>query len=73
MRTPLDMDRELLDRVDQITGESSPSKAVSLALKEFVRRKKLKELRQLLGTRDIEDNWRELERTELEYMRRYQS
>jgi Arc/MetJ family transcription regulator len=68
----LDIDPELLHRVEEITGESSPSKAVNLALKEFVRRRKLNELRQLLGTMNLEDNWRELEHAELEYMRRYQ-
>ena len=70
MRTTLDIDPELLAEAERITGEMSPSKAVNAALRELVRRQKLKELRALIGTMELEDNWRELEDMELDEMKR---
>lgn len=72
MRTTLDVDPELLAEAEKITGEMSPSKVVNVALRELIRRQKLKGLRELLGTMDLEDNWKELEEQELEEMRRNQ-
>lgn len=72
MRTTLDVDPELLAEAEKITGETSPSKVVNVALRELIRRQKLKGLRDLLGTMDLEDNWKELEEQELEEMRRNQ-
>ncbi len=70
MRTTLDIDPKLLAEAEEITGEGSPSKAVNLALRELVRRRKLHELRKMLGTMDLEDNWREMEEMELDEARR---
>ena len=72
MRTTLDVDPQLLEEAERITGEISASKVVNTALRELIRRQKLKELRELLGTMKLEDNWRELEEQELEEMRRNQ-
>ena len=70
MRTTIDIDPELLAEAEKITGEMSPSKAVNAALRELVRRQKLRELRDMLGTMDWEDNWRELEELEMEELRK---
>ena len=70
MRTTVDIDEKLLAAAEKITGESSPSKAVNAALRELVRRQKLRELRAMLGTTDWEENWKELEELELEKTRR---
>ncbi|MEE9284235.1 MAG: type II toxin-antitoxin system VapB family antitoxin [Dehalococcoidia bacterium] len=67
MRTTLDLDRRLLDEVTEMTGEKSKSRAVNKALEEFVRRKKIEELRKAIREgrfRDIEDNWYELRHME---------
>ena len=72
MRTTLDVDPQLLEEAERITGEISASKVVNTALRELIRRQKLKELGELLGTMKLEDNWRELEEQELEEMRRNQ-
>ena len=55
MRTTLDIDRDLLDSVVDATGEKTKSKAVSAALKEYVRRKKIAELREGAGKYQIDD------------------
>jgi Arc/MetJ family transcription regulator len=65
MRTTVDIDEKLLAEAERITGETSPSKAVNAALRELVRRQKLRELRDLIGKGGLIDNWRELEELEL--------
>lgn len=70
MRTTIDIDEKLLEAAEKITGEKSPSKAVNAALREFVRRQKLRELREMLGTTNWEDNWKALEALEMEKARR---
>jgi Arc/MetJ family transcription regulator len=70
MRTTFDLDPELVQEVLRRTGEKNASRAINKALSEFIRRQKLDELRRLLGTMDLEDNWREMEERELEDMRR---
>jgi Arc/MetJ family transcription regulator len=72
MRSTYDIDPKLLSEAQAMLDEKSPSKAINFALRELVRRQKLQDLRRMLGTMDIEDNWRELEEQELEDMRRNQ-
>ncbi len=68
MRTTLDIDPDLLDRVVETTGERSKTKAVSKALEEYVRRRKVAELREIAGNIDMVNNLRELEALELREM-----
>lgn len=65
MRTTIDVDEKLLAEAGAILGEASPSKTVNFALKELVRRKKLRELRELIGKGGLIDNWQEMEELEL--------
>jgi hypothetical protein len=46
------------------------SKAVTRALEDYVRRRKIEELIALAGKFDIEENWRELEELELAKMKK---
>ena len=55
MRTTLDIDRELLDKVVEATGERSKTKAVNKALAEYVRRISINEIREMAGKYVIED------------------
>ena len=70
MRTTLDIDSRLLEEVAKTTGEKTLSKAVSQALEEFIRRRKIERLIELAGKIDLVDNWRELEEIELQEMER---
>ncbi len=63
MRTTLDIDRELLDKVVEATGERSKTKAVNKALQEYVRRTSINELREMAGKYIIDDT-REEQREE---------
>lgn len=64
MRTTLDIDKKLLEDVVALTGEKSKGRAVSKALEEFIRKKRIEELRAMLGTIDLVDNWYELRHME---------
>jgi Arc/MetJ family transcription regulator len=55
MRTTLNIDEKLLGDVVRATGERSKSKAVSRALKEYVRGLAYDELRLTAGTMQIDD------------------
>ena len=55
MRTTLDIDSQLLDQVVNATGESSKSKAVNAALKEYVRRRYAQELIDSWGKVVVDD------------------
>jgi Arc/MetJ family transcription regulator len=70
MRTTLDVDPDLLDAVVETTGERSKSKAVNKALEEYVRRKRVAELREIAGNIALVNNLRELEALELKEMER---
>lgn len=60
MRTTITIDDSLMDQLMQTTGESSPAKALRLAVQDYVRQTRLKKLLALRGQVAIEDNWREL-------------
>lgn len=64
MRTTLNIDEKLIDEVAKLTGEKNKGKAVNKALEEYIRRKKIEELRAMLGTIDLVDNWYELRHME---------
>ena len=68
MRTTLNIPNDLIAEVQKITGEKSKTKAITIAMKEFVRQKKVKELIALRGKIHIEDVTEDLERLETEEM-----
>jgi Arc/MetJ family transcription regulator len=70
MRTTIDIERELLSEAMEIIGYKNASKTVNFALREIIRRQKLKELRDMLGTIGLADTWREDEARELEDMQK---
>jgi Arc/MetJ family transcription regulator len=49
MRTTLDIDAQLIEKVVKTTGASSKKKAIEIAMKEFLRAKRRKELSDLIG------------------------
>lgn len=70
MRTTINIDEKLLAEALKVTGEKNRGRVVNRALEEMIRRRRLAELRSLRGAIDIEDNLAELERLELEKMRK---
>lgn len=53
MRTTLTLDDELVTEVMKATSARTKTRAVTIALEQFVRRKKIDALRSLLGTLDV--------------------
>ncbi len=49
MRTTLDIDAELVERVVRTTGSHSKKKAIEIAMREFLRAKRRRELSDLIG------------------------
>lgn len=72
MRTTLEIDEKLIGQVMGLTGEKSKGKAVSKALEEYVRRRRIEELRSMAGKIELVDNWQEMEELEIEEMRNTQ-
>ena len=65
MRTTITIDRELLDELVETTGEKSKSAALNKAAEDYVRREKLRDLKDFwLGIRveDVRDEARETDR-----------
>ncbi len=66
MRATLNIPDELLSEVQKISGERSKTKAIVIALKEFIRHKKIKELIALRGKIKIDYDWQKEEELEIE-------
>ena len=49
MRITLDIEAELIEKVMKTTGARSKKKAIEIAMKEFLRAKRRKELSNLIG------------------------
>ena len=54
MRTTLTLDSKLVDRVIEVTSAKTKTRAVTIALEEYVRRSKINKLRALLGRVDLD-------------------
>ncbi len=61
MRATLNIPDDLLAEVQKITGEKSKTKAITIAMREYIRQKRIKELIALRGKIQIEDVIEELE------------
>lgn len=55
MRTTVTLDEELVRELVKISDARSKTAAVALAVKEQIRRAKLKKLMELLGTVDVDE------------------
>ncbi len=70
MKTTVTLDREIVDEVRQRTAAKTKTRAVTVALQEYLRRKKIEQLRGLLGRVEIDEaairRRRKLELSELE-------
>jgi len=56
MRTTVTLDEELVRELVKVSDARSKTAAVALAVKEQIRRAKLKKLVELLGTVDVDEN-----------------
>lgn len=68
MRATLNIPDNLMSEVQKFSGEKSKTRAIVIAMEEFVRDKKIKKLLSLRGKIQIDDVTNELEELELQEM-----
>ena len=61
----LNIPDDLVSEVQKATGEKSKTKAITTAMKEFVRQKKIKQLIALRGKVQIDYDWKKEEELEI--------
>lgn len=66
MRATLSIPDELIYEVQRFSGERSKTKAVIVAMQEFVKEKKLEKLLALKGKVEIAYDWQKEEKAELQ-------
>jgi Arc/MetJ family transcription regulator len=64
MRTTINIDDALFERLMAIAGTRTKTDAVNWALKEFLRLKAKDELLDLRGKLELEENWEQLREAE---------
>jgi metal-responsive CopG/Arc/MetJ family transcriptional regulator len=65
VRATLNIPDDLLAEVQKISGQKSKTRAITTAMQEFIRQKKIKELIALRGRVQIEYNWEKEEELEM--------
>lgn len=65
MRATLNIPDGLLAEVQKISGEKSKTKAITIAMEEFIKQKKIKELIALKGNVRIDYDWEKEEALEM--------
>ena len=68
MRTTLNIDELLMKKLLEITQEKSKTRAITTAIKDYIKKKQIKKILSYQGRLDIENNWQQLEKEEtMEY------
>ena len=65
MRATLNIPDELLDDVQSLSGEKSKTRAIVVAMEDFVRRRRMESLISLRGKVAIDYDWEAAEQEEL--------
>ena len=66
MTASLDLSEKELLELKRLTKENDPSAALRLALQEYIRYAKRMRLKELSDQVEMQDNWQELEKLELD-------
>jgi hypothetical protein len=69
MRATLNLPDPLIDDLLKVTGEKKKTKAICLAIEEYVRRRRKEKLLSLGGKINIDLDWQKLEELELKGMK----
>lgn len=71
MRATLNIPDRLIDDLVKETKAKNKTQAITLAIEDYLQKKRLEKLLSLQGKLDLEDNWREMEDLELEELKRH--
>lgn len=70
MRTTLNINDPLLKKLLAITHEKSKTRAITIAIEDYIRRNHIEKILSYQGNLDIENNWQQLEKEELDEYKR---
>jgi hypothetical protein len=70
MRATLNIPDELVSEVQKLSGERSKTRAITVAMQEFVRQQKIKKLIALRGKIQIDYDWKKEEEAEMKAQRK---
>lgn len=65
MRITLNIDDFLIKKLLETTHEKSKTKAITIAIKDYLKKKQVKKILSYHGKLDIENNWQQLEKEEM--------
>ncbi len=65
MRTTLNIDDLLMKKLLETTHEKSKTKAITIAIKDYLKKNQIKKILSYQGKLDIESNWQQLEKDEM--------
>jgi hypothetical protein len=71
MRATLNFSDELIKDLVRETGAKNKTQAITQAIKEYLKKRRLEKLLSLQGKLDLEDNWKEMEAVEMEELKRH--
>ncbi len=66
MRTTLNIDDFLMNKLLEATHEKSKTKAITVAIKDYLKDKNLRKILTYQGNLSIENNWQQQEKEELD-------
>lgn len=69
MRATLNIPDDLIAEAQKATGEKSKTKAITVAIQEYIRQKKIRDLLALRGKIKIDYDWKKEEERELKAQR----
>ena len=70
MRATLNIPDDLIAEVQKLSGEKSKTKAITTAMQEFIRQKKMRDVIALSGKIEIDYDWEKEEELEMEAQER---
>lgn len=70
MRATLNIPDDLVSEVQKLSGEKSKTSAIIVAMKEFIRQKKVKDLIALRGKIQIDYDWQQEEELKMKAQRK---
>lgn len=65
MRTTLDIDDFLVKKLLEVTREKSKTKAITIAIEDYIKKKRIKKIISYQGKLDMENNWQQQEKEEI--------
>ena len=72
MRATLNIPDDLMKKVQKISGETSKTKAITTAMRDYIKKEKIKKLISLRGKIQIDYDWEKEEALELKAQRKRQ-